>query len=103
MSSPHRDLLDLVALAEFLVRTGQQGPAVAATERLSDALLAHYQGLPEPSEAVGPRRETLRLWAEVKLFSSRLRIGPVRRPLTLRSKVEALLMSELMAGAPARP
>jgi len=103
--SSHRDLLDLVALSEFLVRTGQQGAAATATERLSDALLVHYHRLPStaPREVTGLRRETLRLWAEVRLLSSRLRIGPVRRPPALRSRVEALLMSELMAAAPARP
>jgi hypothetical protein len=104
-SSPERDLLGLVALAEFLVRTGQHGAAVAATDRLGDALLTHYQHLARtaPPEADGLRRETLRLWAEVRLLSSRLRLGPVRRPPALRSRVEALLMSELMAAVPVRP
>lgn len=102
-SSPRRELLELVALAEFLVRSGQQGPAVTATERLADALLAYYHRLPNavPAEATGVRREALRLWAEVRLLTNRLRLGPVRRPPALRRKVEALLLSETLAAAAA--
>jgi len=104
-SSPRRDLLELVALAEFLVRSGQQGAAMAATERLADALLAYYHRLPctAPPEAARVRRDALRLWAEVRLLTDRLRLGPVRRPPALRRKVEALLLSETLAAAPAVP
>lgn len=101
-SSSHRDLLELVALTEFLARSGQQGPAILATERLSEALLVYYQRLPGAglTEPAALRRDTLRLWAEIRLFSRRLRVGPVRRVPTLRPKVEALLLSEVMAGGP---
>jgi hypothetical protein len=103
-TSPHGDLLGLVCLVEFLVRTGQDGAALAATDRLADGLLAHYQELARsaPMEVDGLRRETLRLWADVKLLGSRLRLGPVRRPPALRSRVEALLMAELLGAVPAR-
>jgi hypothetical protein len=105
-STPHRDLLELVTVAEFLIRNGQHGAAVVATERLSEALLTYYQGLPGSAaspQATGLRRDTLRLWAEVRLCSNRLRIGPVRRVPALRRQVEALLMSETLAAAPTRP
>lgn len=105
MSAPHRDLLELVTVADFLIRNGQQGAAVVATERLSDALLTYYQGLPGATspQATGLRRDALRLWAEVRLCSNRLRVGPMRRVPTLRRQVEALLLSETMAAAPPRP
>ena len=104
MSVPHRDLLELVTVADFLIRNGQQGAAVVATERLSEALLTYYQGLPGAAspQATGLRRDTLRLWAEVRLCSNRLRVGPVRRIPALRRQVEALLMSETLAAAPTR-
>ena len=104
-TSPQRELLELVTVTEFLIRNGQQGPAAVATERLAAALVTYYHGLPAAGspEADGLRREALRLWAEVRLVGDRLRIGPVRRVPPLRRKVEALLMAETMAAAPARP
>jgi len=100
------DLLELVTVAEFLIRNGHQGAASVATERLAEALLAYYQDLPasRSPEEDGLRREALRLWSEVRLIGDRLRIGPLRRGVPpLRRKVEALLMLETMAAVPARP
>ena len=73
------DLLELVTVAEFLIRNGHQGAASVATERLAEALLAYYQTLPASGSAEedGLRREVLRLWSEVRLVGDRLRIGPL--------------------------
>jgi hypothetical protein len=101
-SSDDRDLLGLVAHTEFLVRTGQHAAAVAAADRLSDALLAHYRHLaassPASPEAERLRRDALRLWADAELLGRRLRLGPVRRPPKLRHRVEVLLLSEVVAA-----
>jgi hypothetical protein len=93
-----RDLLGLVGLTDFLVRTGQHGAAVAAVDRLGDALLAYYRNVGGASPAAdGLRREALRLWADVTVLGRRLRLGPVRRPPALRRRVESLLLAELTA------
>ncbi|HEY4408924.1 MAG TPA: hypothetical protein VGO87_03505 [Acidimicrobiia bacterium] len=100
-SRPQPELLELVTVAEFLIRNGHQGAASVATERLADGLLAFYQTLPASAspEEDGLRREALRLWSEVRLIGDRLRIGPLRRGVPpLRRKVEALLMLEGMIG-----
>ena len=103
-SSPRPELLELVTLAEFLIRNGPQGAAAVATERFGEALLEYYRCLPaagEP-EVDGLRRETLRLWSEVRLVSDRLRVGPMRRGVPpLRRKVEGLLLMEAMAAVAA--
>jgi hypothetical protein len=100
-SRPQPELLELVTVAEFLIRNGHQGAASVATERLADGLLAFYQTLPASAspEEDGLRREALRLWSEVRLIGDRLRIGPLRRGVPpLRRKVEALLMLDGMIG-----
>ena len=105
-SPPRPDLLEFATMAEFLIRNGPQGAAVVATERLGEALVLYYRGLPagEEPEVDGVRREALRLWSEVRLVIDRLRIGPVRRGVPpLRRKVEALLMMEAMLAVPAGP
>lgn len=102
---PRSELLELVTMAEFLIRNGPQGAAAVATERLGEALLAYYQQLPATGspEGDGLRREAVRLWSEVRLLSDRLRIGPIRRGVPpLRRKVEALLVMEAAAAVPAR-
>jgi hypothetical protein len=105
-SRPSTDLLELVTVAEFLIRNGPQGAAAVATERLGHALLAWYQELPADGspECDGLRREALRLWSEIRLVGDRLRIGPVRRGIPpLRRKVERLLMLEAaLIPAPSR-
>jgi len=100
-SPAQHDLVELVAVAEFLIRSGQHRAAVVATDQLADALLAHNQRLARRRTPDNDRRrrDTLRLWAEVRLLSSRLRVGPVRRPPALRAKVDALFAADTTRSA----
>jgi hypothetical protein len=99
--SESRVLVDLGTLTDFLVGSGQQGPAIAAAERLAEALLAYAGNLSRvvPAEADAIRREALRVQAEVRLISGRLRAGPVRHAPSLRQRLEKLLVPEVTAIA----
>jgi hypothetical protein len=92
-----RQLLGLAALSDFLVRSRQSGAAVAATDRLADALLAFERTVAAMDRtALAPlRREAVRLRAEVTLLNRRLRRGPVRHAPGLRRRVEALVLGGL--------
>jgi hypothetical protein len=90
-----RQLLDLAALSDFLVRSRQSGAAVVATDRLADALLAYERSVATIDRTAGnsQRREALRLRAEVALLNRRLRRGPVRHLPGFRRRVETLLLN----------
>ena len=98
LRSESRQLLDLAALADFLVRSRQSGAAVVATDRLADALLAYERAVAATDRTAGAarRREALRLRAEVALVNRRLRRGPVRHGPGFRRRVEALLLNGIV-------
>ena len=93
-----RQLLDLAALSDFLVRSRQSGAAVVATDRLADALLAYKRAVTPTDRAAGAplRRELVRLRAEVALLNRRLRRGPVRHAAGFRRRIEALVLDGIV-------
>jgi hypothetical protein len=99
--SESRQLLDLAALSDFLVRSRQSGAAVVATNRLADALLAYERAVAPVDRAAGTllRREVVRLRAEVALMNRRLRRGPVRHATGFRRRIEALVLDSTILEA----
>jgi hypothetical protein len=97
-----RQLLSLAALSDFLVRSRQCGPAVVATDRLADALLAYERGLAPTDRTAGAplRRQALRLRAEVALLNRRLRRGPVRHAPGFLRRVEDLVLHAIDTDPP---
>ena len=101
VQSESRQLLDLAALSDFLVRARQSGAAVMATSRLADALLAYERAVAPVDRAAGARlrREVVRLRAEVALMNRQLRRGPVRHATGFRRRIEALLLDATLLEA----